>query len=111
MRAGSLEFKVPGASDLSMDERGREGVEGCGMERGRDRAEIQLSPLSFLTWRGRPLGPTPPQIPFSSKWAGYTHTHTLTEARGVAGPVSAADHEGSVHINHTRLSQGPSQLT
>lgn len=102
MRAGSLEFKVPGASDLSIDEQGREGVEGCGMERGRDRAEIQLSPLSFLTWRGGPLGHPPPQSPSVANGQG---THTLTEARGVAGPVSAADHEGNVHIYHVSITR------
>lgn len=46
------------------------------MEREKDGAVIQLSSLSFLTQRRRPLGP-----PFSRKWTGRAHTdskmHTL----------------------------------
>ncbi|CAB1428863.1 unnamed protein product, partial [Pleuronectes platessa] len=57
------------AADLSIDGRagrragGREeGREGRGPERQTDKTEIRLSSLSFLTWRGRPLG-----APFSGK--------------------------------------------
>lgn len=60
------------------------------MERGRDRAEIRLSSLSFLTWRGRPSG-----RPFSSKWTARAHTHThaltLADAHGVVGTASVAN--------------------
>lgn len=46
------------------------------MEREKDGSVIQLSSLSFLTQRRRPLGP-----PFSRKWTGRAHTdskmHTL----------------------------------
>lgn len=86
------------------------GFEGCGMERGRDRAEIQLSPLSFLTWRGRPLGPSstpfvPPRPLFSSKWPGYTHIHRHTQSQMSHGAASVARREDSVRINHACPSQ------
>lgn len=60
------------AADLSIDRRG-EGARDAGW-RKRDRGEIWLSSLSFLTWRGRLLG-----HPFSSKWREHTHTQRYTQ--------------------------------
>lgn len=83
MFAGSLRFIVcVVAASLSID--GGWGGGGGGTERGRDRAEIRLSSLSFLTWRGRPLGPS-----FSGKWT--EHTHTLPDAHNVVETVSVAN--------------------
>lgn len=83
------------------------------MERGRDRAEIRLSPLSFLTWRGRPLGPssTPfvPPCPPSSVANGqdaHTRTHPPTRSQMSHGAASVARREDSVRINHVCLSRG-----
>lgn len=81
-------IEIQGAlpSDLSPEQRG---------------GEIQLSPLSFPTWRGRPKGPP---LRFSSKWTGCTRA--LKE-------VQPAEHlwqsRGNVHINDTCLSPAASQ--
>lgn len=65
-------------SDLSPEQRGE---------------EIQLSLLSFPTWRGRPKGSPPPR--FSRKWTGCTHT--LKEANDVACRTSLAKQRQRPH--------------
>lgn len=81
------------AADLSMDGRRREwGTWEGERERERDTTEIRLSSLSFLTWRGRPLGP-----PFSRKWT--ERTHRLTNAYSVAGTMLVANQRDNVHKN------------
>lgn len=71
--SGSLRFMRLALRPVN---RAKGGSEGWRMKRRRDRAEIQLSPLSFPTWRGRPKGP-----PFASVANGQD---AHTEANGVA---------------------------
>lgn len=52
------------------------------MKRRRDRAEIQLSPLSFPTWR---CGPKGPPLRFSGKWTGCTHRGKRCSLQSVSG--------------------------
>lgn len=77
------------------------------MKRRRDRAEIQLSPLSFPTWRGRPKGPPPPPPPplsrFRAKWTECTHRDKWCSLQSISGKAETT----STSVTRVRHQQHP----